>query len=82
MGQVYTKEQQPVKVKNALKTLYSSRTVVATYIGSGLQLFVAGSIIVWMPSYLNRYYAMPTDKAGILAVIVLGGAVGTIFVAC
>lgn len=80
LGQVYTKEQQPVKVKNALKTLYSSRTVVATYIGSGLQLFVAGSIIVWMPSYLNRYYAMPTDKAGILAaVIVLGGAVGTIF---
>ena len=79
-GQAYTKEQQPVKVKNALKTLYSSRTVVATYIGSGLQLFVAGSIIVWMPSYLNRYYAMPTDKAGILAaVIVLGGAVGTIF---
>ena len=80
LGQAYTKEQQPVKVKNALKTLYSSRTVVATYIGSGLQLFVAGSIIVWMPSYLNRYYAMPTDKAGILAaVIVLGGAVGTIF---
>ncbi|CAM3069377.1 MFS transporter [Acinetobacter celticus] len=79
-GQAYTKEQQPVKVKNALKTLYSSRTVIATYIGSGLQLFVAGSIIVWMPSYLNRYYAMPTDKAGILAaVIVLGGAVGTIF---
>ena len=78
-GQAYTKEQQPVKVKNALKTLYSSRTVVATYIGSGLQLFVAGSIIVWMPSYLNRYYAMPTDKAGVFAaVIVLGGAIGTI----
>ena len=79
MGQAYSTEQKPVKVKNALKTLYKSRTVVATYIGSGLQLFVAGAIMVWMPSYLNRYYAMPTDKAGIVAaIIVLGGAVGTI----
>ena len=78
-GQAYNTEQKPLKVKNALKTLYTSKTVVSTYIGSGLQLFVAGAIIVWMPSYLNRYYAMPTDKAGILAaLIVLGGAVGTI----
>lgn len=78
-GQAYTKEQQPIKVKNALKTLYSSHTVIATYIGSGLQLFVAGAIMVWMPSYLNRYYAMPTDKAGIVAaIIVLGGAIGTV----
>ena len=78
-GQAYTKEQQPIKVKNALKTLYSSHTVVATYIGSGLQLFVAGAIMVWMPSYLNRYYAMPTDKAGVVAaIIVLGGAIGTV----
>ncbi len=78
-GHAYSNEQKPVKVKSALQTLYRSRTVVATYIGSGLQLFVAGSIIVWMPSYLNRYYAMTTDKAGVLAaMIVLGGAVGTI----
>lgn len=78
-GRAYSTEQKPVKVKNALQTLYKTRTVVATYIGSGLQLFVAGSIIVWMPSYLNRYYAMSTDKAGVVAaIIVLGGAIGTI----
>ncbi|TCM69063.1 putative MFS family arabinose efflux permease [Acinetobacter calcoaceticus] len=65
--------------KSPLRTLYSSRTVVATYIGSGLQLFVGGSVIVWMPSYLNRYYGMSTDKAGgMAAVIVLCSAVGTI----
>lgn len=53
--------------------------MIATYIGSGLQLFVGGSVIVWLPSYLNRYYAMSTDKAGVLAaVLVLFSAVGTI----
>jgi len=66
-------------VKSPLRSLYSSRSVVATYIASGLQLFVGGTVIVWMPSYLNRYYGMSTDKAGITAaVIVLFSAVGTI----
>lgn len=65
--------------KSPLRSLYSSRSVVATYIASGLQLFVGGTVIVWMPSYLNRYYGMTTDKAGITAaVIVLFSAVGTI----
>lgn len=65
--------------KSPLKTLYSSRSVIATYIGSGLQLFVGGTVIVWMPSYLNRYYGMSTDKAGVMAaVILLCSAVGTI----
>lgn len=66
-------------IKSPLKTLYSSRSVIATYIGSGLQLFVGGTVIVWMPSYLNRYYGMSTDKAGVMAaVILLCSAVGTI----
>ena len=68
-----------MKAQRPLRTLYSSRSVVATYIGSGLQLFVGGTVVVWMPSYLNRYYGMSTDKAGAMAaVIVLCGAVGTI----
>ncbi|KPG92029.1 multidrug DMT transporter permease [Pseudomonas sp. RIT-PI-q] len=58
-------------VKRPLRTLYSSRSVVATYIGSGLQLFVGGTVIVWMPSYLNRYYDMTTGKAGGLAAIIV-----------
>ncbi|GAA5586043.1 hexuronate transporter [Acinetobacter calcoaceticus] len=66
-------------IKSPLKTLYSSRSVIATYIGSGLQLFVGGTVIVWLPSYLNRYYGMSTDTAGVMAaVIVLCSAVGTI----
>ncbi|MFW1762891.1 MFS transporter [Acinetobacter calcoaceticus] len=70
---------KPKHIQSPLKTLYSSRSVIATYIGSGLQLFVGGTVIVWMPSYLNRYYGMSTDKAGVMAaVIVLCSAVGTI----
>jgi len=66
-------------VKRPLRTLWSSRSVVATYIASGLQLFVGGTVMVWIPSYLNRYYDMPTDKAGgMAALIVLCSGVGMI----
>ncbi|WP_460141813.1 MFS transporter [Pseudomonas sp. S2_E01] len=67
------------RVKQPLRTLWSSRSVVATYVASGLQLFVGGTVMVWIPSYLNRYYDMPTDKAGgMAAVIVLCSGAGMI----
>lgn len=66
-------------VKRPLRTLWSSRSVVATYVASGLQLFVGGTVMVWIPSYLNRYYDMPTDKAGgMAAIIVLCSGTGMI----
>lgn len=67
------------QVRRPLRTLWSSPSVIATYVGSGLQLFVGGTVIVWMPSYLNRYYDMATDKAGgIAAIIVLCSGAGMI----
>ncbi|MBH3428850.1 MFS transporter [Pseudomonas alkylphenolica] len=67
------------KIARPLHTLYSSRSVIAAYVGSGLQLFVGGTVIVWMPSYLNRYYAMGTDRAGVVAaIIVLCSGIGII----
>jgi MFS family permease len=72
----------PCKAVRPLRTLYSSRSVIAAYVASGLQLFVGGTVIVWMPSYLNRYYAMGTDKAGVVAaIIVLCSGIGTILCA-
>lgn len=66
-------------VKRPLRTLFSSRSVIGAYIGSGLQLFVGGTVIVWMPSYLNRYYDMGADKAGgVAAIIVLCSGAGMI----
>ena len=62
-----------------LRSLVNSRSVVGAYIGSGLQLFVGGTVIVWIPSYLNRYYAMATDAAGgVAAMIVLVAGMGMI----
>ncbi|MGV8917009.1 MAG: MFS transporter [Pseudomonas sp.] len=66
-------------IKRPLRTLFSSRSVIGAYIGSGLQLFVGGTVIVWMPSYLNRYYEMDAGKAGgVAAIIVLCSGAGMI----
>lgn len=41
--------------------------MVSAYVGSGLQLFVPGALLAWLPSFFNRYYHMPTAKAGVTA---------------
>ncbi|MFF4426288.1 MFS transporter [Streptomyces sp. NPDC001549] len=55
------------QLRALLPKLFSSVSVVSAYIGSGLQLFIAGALIAWLPSYFNRYYDMPTAKAGATA---------------
>lgn len=61
--------------------LFRSRAIVCAYIGSALQLFIAGSLLTWLPSFLNRSYGLPTDRAGVgAAAFVLVGALG--MVAC
>ena len=60
-----------------LRTLVSSRSVICAYLGSGLQLFISGALLAWLPSYLNRYYDMPIAKAALVAAIfVLTSAAG------
>lgn len=62
--------------RRPLKTLFSSRSVICAYVGSGLQLFVGAAVMVWFPSYLNRYYQMGTDRAGLVAalIVLVGGS--------
>lgn len=55
----------------SLRALFAGRTVRLTYLASGLQLFAAGALPAWLPSYLNRYYAMPVDAAGRTAAALL-----------
>ena len=50
-----------------LRALVSTPAVICAYIGSGLQLFMAGALFAWLPSYLNRAYHLRPDKAGIAA---------------
>lgn len=63
----------------SLRHLVNTRSVIGAYVGSGLQLFVGGAMMVWIPSYLNRYYGLATDRAGVVsAIFVLSSAAGMI----
>jgi len=62
-----------------LRSLFGNASVRAAYIGSGLQLFVGGAFIVWMPSFMNRYHGMAPDRAGaVAALVVLASGAGMI----
>jgi MFS family permease len=60
----------------SLGALFAGRTLKCAYVASGLQLFVAGAIPAWLPTYFVRYYDLPLKQATSLAAIflALGGA--------
>ncbi|QEZ42950.1 MFS transporter [Cupriavidus oxalaticus] len=65
-------------LKQTIKALTGSPTVLWTCLGSACQLVVVSTIWSWLPSYFNRYHGAAADKAAMLAaVIVLCGAVGS-----
>ena len=69
----------PTGERAKLRTLFSTPSVIAAYVGSGLQLFIAGSLFAWLPSYLGRAYGLAPDKAaGVAAIAILFMGVGMI----
>lgn len=54
-----------------LRALVRSRSVRLAYLGSGLQMFAAGSLPAWLPSFLNRNYGYAVDRAGQVAALLL-----------
>src|SRR3712207_4730071 len=50
-----------------LSAVLSPPAVLCAYLGNGLQLFVAGSLLAWLPSYLNRAYGLPAGTPAALA---------------
>ncbi|MGY1729827.1 MFS transporter [Geodermatophilus sp. SYSU D01062] len=54
-----------------LSAVLSPPAVLCAYLGNGLQLFVAGSLIAWLPSYLHRAYALQAGTAAALAAALL-----------
>jgi MFS family permease len=60
-------------------SLFSNTSVIMAYLGSGFQLFIMAALIAWMPSFLNRYYGLAADKAGVgAAAFILIGALGMV----
>ncbi|MFE7799551.1 MFS transporter [Nocardia sp. NPDC057440] len=52
-----------------LSSLFSSVSLWCAYVGGGLQLFVGAVLMAWLPSFFNRSYSMPPDRAGLVASI-------------
>ncbi|MGW4871821.1 MFS transporter [Streptomyces chartreusis] len=73
-----TAQRSPLRA--LLPRLFSSVSVIGAYVGSGLQLFIAGALIAWLPSYFDRYYHLPTAQAGaaagVFALIIGLGMIG------
>lgn len=77
------KTDQPAGSRGTVRVIATAllepRTAVLVCLGSALQLFVLSTIYTWMPSFLNRYYGLPTDQAGLkAAIVILLGAAGTV----
>ncbi|SAK85825.1 transport protein [Caballeronia calidae] len=67
-------------IKRVLRAVFSSPALICVYFGSGLQLFINGGMLAWLPSFLNRAYDMPLSQAGaVAAIFVLCGACGMPF---
>ena len=67
------------RARARLSTLFSTPAVMFAYIGGGLQLFIAGSLFAWLPSYLNRAHGMaPKQAASVAALLILVMGVGMI----
>ncbi|WP_433203522.1 MFS transporter [Nocardia sp. CA-107356] len=52
-----------------LSTLITNPALVCVYVGSGLPMFVTAVLMLWLPSYFNRYHGMAPDQAGTTAAL-------------
>ncbi len=79
IGGANPRDQKRLSLRALPRQLFGSRSIVLAYVGSGVQLFVTGSITAWLPSYFTRAYAMPVDSAGrTAALFFLISAIGMI----
>jgi MFS family permease len=58
-----------MSLRALMKGLFSTKSIVCAYVGSGFHLLVPAALWAWMPSFLNRYYGMAPAKAAIGAAV-------------
>jgi MFS family permease len=73
-------ERGPGPVLRRLRlALFPNWVTAWVYVGSGVQLFIPGALIVWAPSLLSRYYGMAPGRAAVVSsAFVLAGGIGMI----
>ncbi|MBC2641174.1 MULTISPECIES: MFS transporter [unclassified Rhodococcus (in: high G+C Gram-positive bacteria)] len=71
----------PTGFRAPLSSLFTTPAVLLAYVGGGLQMFTAGVLLAWLPSFFNRSYGLAPDKAGAMASIFVL-AVGSGMVVC
>jgi MFS family permease len=66
-------------LRHIFGTLVKTRTLLWVCVGAAMQLIVVSAVWSWLPSYLNRFYAVvPEAAAKQAAVVVLIGALGSV----
>ncbi|HEY5720864.1 MAG TPA: MFS transporter [Allosphingosinicella sp.] len=58
----------------SLKGLFARRSLVFAYLGSGFQLYVAGALTAWLPTYFHDTYRMSIGAAGQRAALFLAAS--------
>jgi MFS family permease len=67
----------PATARPRLREVIGSRSVICAYLGSGVQVFISGALLAWLPSYLHRDYGMTVAASALVAAIfVLSCAAG------
>lgn len=79
-AKVKTETAEKISIKTSLRDLFSKRVVVLCYLGAGTASFLNGSLLTWIPSYLNRYFGMdPAQAAKTAGVMILFSGLGMVF---
>jgi len=66
--------------RDVLTVFRMPRTLVLACLGGSLQLVIVSVVYAWMPAYLNRFYRLSVEQAGLRAAfIILVSAVGVVF---
>jgi predicted MFS family arabinose efflux permease len=66
----------------SLKLLFARRSLICAYVASGLQLYAAGALPAWLPTYFHDYYGLSVSAAaGRAALYLLAGGAGMVLCA-
>lgn len=60
-----------MRLSDVIKELFVLRTARFTYLASGLQMFISGAMMAWLPTYFSRAYSLAPDKAALQAAVVI-----------